>query len=417
MFEEQPIPREHYMGIIRESRGSGFVKILTGIRGCGKSTLLRMFADELAREGVPEDMMFSADLEGVGSGMENYGDIVSAAESGLRCVYGSYVFLDEVQNVPEWEKAVSTLRMRGADVYITASDSEVIPSEQDVRLSGRCTEIRVQPLMFSEYVSFRRSADRETLLEEYLEYGGFPSVALATDRLPSLTKGILDGIFFGVLAKDVAGRHEIRGNKIDRLCTYLMENIGDRTSIRGAAAYMTAKGMKTQPITLEQYVGYLEAANLFSRSRRFDSKTGKYLRTSDKFYAADPGLRNRRVPFDREDLNGIVENVVYNELVYRFGNAAVCSAGQYEVDFVADPLGSPSYYQVAADINDPETLTKELRPLKAVGDNRPKTVITYCRPPADDVDGIRIVSLLDWLSEGIRERTNPESKNRSDEER
>lgn len=100
MFEEQPIPREHYMGIIRESRGSGFVKILTGIRGCGKSTLLRMFADELAREGVPEDMMFSADLEGVGSGMENYGDIVSAAESGLRCVYGSYVFLDEVQNVP-----------------------------------------------------------------------------------------------------------------------------------------------------------------------------------------------------------------------------------------------------------------------------------------------------------------------------
>ena len=392
------IPREHYMSRIRASRGSDFIKVLTGIRRCGKSTLMRMFIDELRTSGIPDDRMFYVNLDDEDSGIETFRDLIDAAESKVGDLAGSSVFLDEVQNIPEWERAVSTFHVRGADVYITGSNSEMLSTELSTRLSGRCLEIRIQPLVYSEYVAFREPAEGTGLLEDYIRYGGFPAVSLAMDRMPAQVGDILDGIYNTVFNRDVVGRHEIRGTAtIDHLCRYLMKNIGDRTSVRGAANYMTSKGMKTQPPTLDQYIGFLEEALLFSRAKRMDLKAKEYLRTADKFYVADTGIRNCRIPFRPEDLDGIMENIVYNELVYRFGDVAICSVGQYEVDFVADPNGTPSYYQVTLSITDPATMERELRPLKAISDNYPKTVITYDRFPMGDADGIRIVNLEDWL--------------------
>lgn len=402
MSNDVRIPREHYMSRIRASRGSDFVKVLTGIRRCGKSTLMRMFIDELRASGVPDDRLFFVDLDDMGTGIESPRDIMDAVGSELGDVRDSFIFLDEVQNVPGWERAVSTLHARGADVYITGSNSDMLSSELATRLSGRCLEIRVQPLAFSEYVSFREPGDVGRLLEDYLRCGGFPAVSLAMDRMPAQVDDILDGIYNTVFNKDVTGRHEIRGNAtIDHLCSYLMRNIGDRTSVRGAANYMTSKGMRTQPPTIDQYIGFLEEALLFSRAKRLDSKAKEYLRTADKFYIADLGIRHCRIPFHPDDLDGIMENVVYNELVYRFGDVAVCDVGRYEVDFVADPMGTPSYYQVSVSILDPAARERELRPLRAIGDNYPKTVITYDRFPMTDIDGIRIVSLADWLMEDV----------------
>ena len=394
------IPREHYMSRIRDSRDSDFIKILTGIRRCGKSTLMKMFIDELRDSGVPDDRICSIDLDDEGTGIETFRELIDAVESKLKGFDGSYIFLDEVQNIPEWERAVSTFYVRKADVYITGSNSDMLSSDLATKLSGRCLEIRVQPLAFSEYIMFRESDDRTRLLKDYIRYGGFPAVSLAMDRMPAQVVDILDGIYNTVFNKDVIGRHEIRGNAmINHLCRYLMKNIGDRTSVRGAANYMTSKGMRTQPPTIDEYIGFLEEALLFSRARRLDSKAKEYLRTADKFFVADLGIRHCRVPFHPDDLDGIIENVVYNELVYRFGDVAVCSVGQYEVDFVADPMGAPSYYQVAVSIADSAARDRELRPLKAIGDNYPKTVITYDSFLMADIDGIRIVSLMDWLTE------------------
>lgn len=394
------IPREHYMSRIRDSRDSDFIKILTGIRRCGKSTLMKMFIDELRDSGVPDDRICSIDLDDEGTGIETFRELIDAVESKLKGFDGSYIFLDEVQNIPEWERAVSTFYVRKADVYITGSNSDMLSSDLATKLSGRCLEIRVQPLAFSEYIMFRESDDRTRLLKDYIRYGGFPAVSLAMDRMPAQVVDILDGIYNTVFNKDVIGRHEIRGNAmINHLCRYLMKNIGDRTSVRGAANYMTGKGMRTQPPTIDEYIGFLEEALLFSRARRLDSKAKEYLRTADKFFVADLGIRHCRVPFHPDDLDGIIENVVYNELVYRFGDVAVCSVGQYEVDFVADPMGAPSYYQVAVSIADSAARDRELRPLKAIGDNYPKTIITYDSFLMADIDGIRIVSLMDWLTE------------------
>ena len=402
MSDRMYIPREHYMSRIRQSAGADLIKVLTGIRRCGKSTLMRMYIDELKASGVPDDRIFYVNLDDEGSGIGTFRDLIEAVESHVGEVNGSHIFLDEVQNIPEWERAVSTFHVRGADVCITGSNSDMLSSRLATKLSGRCLEIRIRPLAFSEYVMFREPEDRSRLLEDYLRYGGFPTAAFAMDRMPSQTMDVLDGIYNTVFKKDVTGRHEIRGSMtIDHLSDYLMKNIGDRTSVRGAADYMTSKGTKTQPQTVDQYIGFLEEALLFSRAKRLDSKAKEYLRTADKFYAADLGIRHCRVPYSLNDLDGIMENVVYNELAYRYGEVAVCSVGQYEVDFIADPMGNPSYYQVSVSITDPATRERELRPLRAIGDNYPKTVITYDRLPVDDIDGIRVVSLLDWLSEGM----------------
>lgn len=406
MSEDTYIPREHYMSLIRESRGTDCIKVLAGIRRSGKSTLMRMFIEEIRESGVPDDRLFYINLDDEETGVESFRDLIDAAKSKVGDLKGSFIFLDEIQNVEGWERAVSTFHTGGADVYITGSNSNMLSSELSTRLSGRSLEIRVQPLVFSEYIRFRRPADRTLLLEDFIRRGGFPAVAIAMDSAPSLVDDILDGIYNTVFKKDVTERHQIRNSAvIDHLSNYLMKNIGDRTSVRGAANYMTGKGMKAQPQTVDQYIGFLEEALLFSRARRLDSKAKEYLRTADKFYAADLGIRNIRIPFSARDLDGIMENVVYNELVHRYRNVAVCSVGGYEVDFVADSMGTPSYYQVSLSITDPATMERELRPLMEIDDNYPKTVITYDRFPMNDVDGIRIVTLLDWLTE--RERASP----------
>lgn len=400
MEDEIRIPREHYMSLIRSARDAPFIKILTGIRRCGKSTLMDMFIDELKDSGVAEDRIFHVNLDDEGSGIGSYMDLINAVESRIPDIGGAYLFFDEIQNVPEWERAVSTFYVRKADIYITGSNSDMLSSELSTKLSGRTIEIRIQPLMFSEYTDFRQSDDIDSLLDDYIRYGGFPAVALAMDRMPSQAMDLLDGIYNTVFNKDVTGRHSIRGNAmISHLSVFLMKNIGDRTSVRGAASYMTSKGIKTQPQTVDDYIGFLEDALLFSRAQRLDSKTKDYLRTSDKFYVADLGMRNSQVPFHLNDLDGILENIVFNELRYRYGSVAVYGIDQLEVDFVSDPIRSPKYWQVSLNIGDANTRERELRSLKAIPDNYPKTIITYDRFPMTDIDGIRVVQLKDWLME------------------
>lgn len=399
-MDDSPIPREHYLSLLRESRGHQFIKVITGIRRCGKSTLMEMFVDELRGSGVDEDRILSMNLDDAELMISTYTDLIDAVNSRIDGLDGAYLFFDEIQNIPEWERAISTFHLHKADIYITGSNSDMLSTELSTRLSGRCIEIRMHTLSFSEYVTFREIDDRDRLLEDYVRFGGFPAVSLSMDRMPRQTMDILDGIYNTVFVKDVQNRHEIRNNILMRdLCTHLMKNIGGRTSIRGIANYITSKGSKTQPQTIDQYIGFLEEALLFSRARRLDSKTKDYLRTSDKFYIGDVGVRNCLLPFHPDDLDGIVENIVYNELVYRHGDVAIYDVNGQEVDFIADPAGVPSYYQVSLSIMDGSTRDRVVRPLKAIDDNYPKTIITYERYPLDDIDGIRIVQLKDWLLE------------------
>ena len=396
------ILREHYLEKLRGLRDFPIIKGLTGIRRCGKSTLMAGFIEELKISGISEDRILYINLDDGMSGIETWRDLLDYIAVTVGDPKGSYLFLDEIQNIPEWERAVSTLFLKGADIYITGSNSQMLSTELSTKLSGRCIEIRIQPLAFREYLLFRKESgkDAATLLDDYVRRGGFPAVALLEDTMPGLVPDMLMGIYNTVYTKDVSERNSIRNNElVSKVCRFVMKNIGDRTSIRSVSNYLTSKGIKTRPETVDSYISMLEKALLIGRAKRMDLKTKKYLRTSEKFYVADLGLRNLIVPYSETDLDGMLENIVFNELTFRYGRASVCSVGDLEIDFMVDSEGTPSYYQVCLSILDESTRERELRPLRSVKDNYPKTIVTYDRFPLKDIDGIRVISLLEWLTE------------------
>ncbi len=396
------IPREHYLEKLRGLRGFPIIKGITGIRRCGKSTLMAEFIGELKASGIPEDRILYINLDDESSGIETWRNLLDYVAGMVGDPKGSYLFLDEIQNIPEWERAVSTLFINEADIYITGSNSQMLSTELSTKLSGRCVEIRMQPLVFREYLQFRKDSgkDAAALLDDYIRRGGFPTAALLEDVLPELVPDMLMGIYNTVYTKDVSERNSIRNNELaSNVCRFIMKNIGDRTSIRSVSNYLTSKGTKTRPETVDSYISMLEKALLIGRARRMDLKTKEYLRTSEKFYAADLGLRNVIVPYTEADLDGIMENIVFNELIFRYGRASVCSVGDLEIDFIADSEGVLSYYQVCMNICDESTRERELKPLRSVRDNYPKTIITYDRFPLNDIDGIKVVPLSEWLTE------------------
>ena len=396
------IPREHYLEKLRGLRGFPIIKGIIGIRRCGKSTLMAEFIGELKASGIPEDRILYINLDDESSGIETWRNLLDYVAGMVGDPKGSYLFLDEIQNIPEWERAVSTLFINEADIYITGSNSQMLSTELSTKLSGICVEIRMQPLVFREYLQFRKDSgkDAAALLDDYIRRGGFPTAALLEDVLPELVPDMLMGIYNTVYTKDVSERNSIRNNELaSNVCRFIMKNIGDRTSIRSVSNYLISKGTKTRPETVDSYISMLEKALLIGRARRMDLKTKEYLRTSEKFYAADLGLRNVIVPYTEADLDGIMENIVFNELIFRYGRASVCSIGDLEIDFIADSEGVLSYYQVCMNICDESTRERELKPLRSVRDNYPKTIITYDRFPLNDIDGIKVVPLSEWLTE------------------
>lgn len=395
------IPREHYMEILRQSKDTPAVKVLTGIRRSGKSTLLEMFREELKASGISESDIFYLDLDiDRPDNPKDHSELTRMVTEAIDPVPGKYIFLDEVQNVKDWDISVTSFFTAGADVYITGSNSETLSSEISTKLSGRSLPIHVMPLSFSEYTGFRKpDIPSDILFRDYVMTGGMPAVARLVDTpAANIIPSLLYGTFSTVYVKDIEERHDIKGfTRMSNLVKYVMRNIGDRISARKSSDYLKSKGVSISHVTLEDYLGYMEEAFLVYRAQRIDSKTKEYLDTSDKFYASDLGIRNTVVPYRWEDMDGLLENIVYNELRFRYPEVAVCRTGDHEIDFIADPRGKPSYYQVSLNISDPKTLEREVRPLKEIKDNYPKYIITYDRYLLDDIDGIHVMQIIDWL--------------------
>lgn len=354
--------------------------------------------------GIPAENIFYLNLENDDEDIpHDHRMLTDLVKSKMDVGKGKYLFFDEIQNVDGWESSIRTFYDAGADVYITGSNSKMLSSQLSTKLSGRAVEIRVTPLVFSEYLEFRKNDqnDDNGMFADFVRYGGLPAIALAMDRQPMrIVSEMIAGTYNTVYVKDVIERHQIRNPAgLSNLIRFLMRNIGDRTSSRKASNVMMSNGVKLSHNAIEEYLEYIEDAFIALRAKRMDLKTLEYLTTQDKFYAQDLGIRNHLGTFREDDMDGILENVVYNELIYRYGNACVCAVGRYEIDFMVNPLDRPQYFQVCMSINDETTRERELRPLRTIPDNYPKTVITYDRFLLDDIDGIRIVNILDWLKE------------------
>ena len=401
------INRDNYLSILKNFKDQQIIKVITGIRRCGKSTLLEIYQDYLRNNGIKEEQIISINFENA-----DYEELLDRKKLHKyikdKLVIGekTYVFLDEVQNVSEFEKTVDSLFInKDVDLYITGSNAYLLSSELATLLTGRYVEIKMLPLSFKEYVSaFADKTDISRKFRDYLRYSSFPQAIELYKINPLNITMFLDGIYNTVLFKDVMQRKGITNrNVLERVTKYLYDNIGNRTSIKSITNNIEGVEKKVSYNTISSYVDALMDSYLIFKAGRYDIKGKEFLKTQEKYYVVDIGLRYYMLgQSSGRDMGHILENVVYLELLRQGYNVYIGKYDDLEVDFVAKKPENTVYYQVALTIrgeNDKANgiLDRELMPLKRIDDNYPKYILTLDDDLDADFDGIKKINVLDWL--------------------
>ena len=388
------IRRNDYMDRLYEGKDDNdVIKVITGMRRCGKSTLLEMYMDELIQLGVSENCIFHMNLESPeGQLITDSKDLNEWLMQIPRDIQ-TYLFLDEIQNVSNWEKSLAaTGTMKLCDVYVTGSNSKLLSSELSTHISGRHVEIKMLPFSFKEYLIKHPSEDIEKCFEMFLRYGSLP--AIDPSKGDRYCMDYLEGVFNTVLLKDVMERKELRGSrKLRNIARYLSSNIGNITNDS-----VISKQSCINPVTVDRYIEGLVESLLFHQVERYDIIGKRLLNSNVKYYVTDLGIRNAALAGAiGTDIGRQIENVVFLELLRRRYTVRVGSFRDSEIDFTATRDGITEYFQVTTTLMSQETKDREIKPFTAVHDNWRKTIITMDRLGLGSEDGVDIVNLYDWL--------------------
>lgn len=394
------IERAEYMGRLEAFRDKQVIKIVTGVRRCGKSTLMSMFRDRLLGAGVSPDHVLYVNFEDYDnvslrqpSALHAY--VTSRHVAGVR----TYVFFDEIQHVERFPDVLASLFLRpGMDLYVTGSNAWMLSGELATLLSGRYVEIPMLPLSFREYVSAVGCAGGlGHAYSEYVSTSSLPyAVQLGGDR--QLVGDYLSGVYHTIVLKDVVMRGGFTEPALlERLIRFAFDNVGNLLSPKRIADFMTSSGRKMDVRTVEKYLTALTDSFILYRAPRFRIKGMQLLKTQEKYYMVDVGLRRLLLGEGSADVGHVLENIVYLELLRRGNRVFVGTLEGGEVDFVAFGPGGRAYFQVSASVRSPETLARELASLRAIRDQYPKWLLTLDEDPPADHQGIRRVNVLDWL--------------------
>jgi uncharacterized protein len=395
--------RDLYLNQLINFKDKPLIKVITGIRRCGKSTLLALYADYLRNSQVHADHIICINFEAFEfDTITTYQDLYLLIKNKITSNIGKYyLLLDEIQQVPSWEKAVNSFLVDfNVDITITGSNAYLLSSELSTLLSGRYVEIKMQPLSFKEYLDFNNfvKADNvDQLFESYLEYGGLPTV-VELKGLPDTIAPYLTGIYNTVIIKDVIQRNNVRDAALlESVLKFVAANIGSTISTKKISDYLTSSGRKTTSDTIDNYLKMLENAYIIYRTNRYDLKGKLFLKTLEKYYIIDTGIRNQLTGLRNTDFGHVLENIVFFELLRRGFTVAIGKVGTLEVDFIATKPKEKIYYQVSATIMDEETRERELRPLRAISDQYAKVVLTMDKNIYNDFEGIKSVNIIDFL--------------------
>ena len=397
------IQRSAYLNKLISWREKQLIKVVTGVRRCGKSTLLALYNEYLKSTGVSDEQIISINLEDVDyEHLLHYKALYNYVKERLCPDKFTYVFIDEVQQCPEFEKAVDSLFIKDrVDVYVTGSNAHMLSGELATLLSGRYVEIRMLPLSFAEYLAFTEQTQPVALKETfayYLKNGSFPYVA-ALPPNSRMIKDYIDGIYNTILIKDVATREGITDiSVLESIVKFLSGNIGSPVSAKKISDTINSSGRKISVNTVERYLRALTDSFLFYKVDRFDIKGKQNLKTLGKYYIVDSGLRDMLVSGSASDIGHLLENVIFLELLRRGHKVNIGKLAEKEIDFVAAGEGGIAYYQVAATVLDAGTLQRELEPLRKIPDNHPKLLLTLDDLPMNaNYEGIRQYNVLQWL--------------------
>lgn len=393
------IVRPYYLDILKTYRDTPLVKILAGIRRCGKSTILDMLKDDLISSGISADHIIqlrytSEELDDDMTAKQMYRDIKDKMTDNLRY----YLLLDEVQEINGWERAVNTLLEDfNTDIYVTGSNSKLMSSEISTYLTGRYISIPVFTLSFSEYLEFKKGngLTPKELLNEYIRMGGFPIVALGNfDERSSYQ--IVEGIYNSVITRDITKRHNITNfDLFNCVVKYVIENVGKTFSANAIVKFMKGEGRTLSVETVYNYLEWLEKAFVIYRCQRYDMQGKTVLKTQEKFYLADASLKYCMLGFNPKSIAAMLENIVYFELRRKGYDVYIGKNAAKEIDFVAVRRDERLYVQVCR--NFPEASEREVANLLEIKDHYPKYVVTLDELAGGNINGVKIVHLVDFL--------------------
>lgn len=390
------IERKQYLDRLIAFQEKQVIKVVTGVRRSGKSTLLELFRRYLLSQGVPERNIISVSFESLESEpLLDYRNLYRHISERLVPGEMNYVFLDEIQEVAEFQKAVDSLFVKkNVDLYITGSNARMLSGELATLLSGRYVEIQILPFSFAEYFSLI-GGDRRTAFASYLQNGGLPYAAQLEDA--SVRQEYIEGIFNTVLLKDVVQRKKISDVTLLRsVIRFLFDNIGNIVSVKKIADSLSSYGRPTTSATVSGYIEALKEAFILYKAERYDIHGKQLLKSLEKYYLVDLGFRQAVFGENRSNLGFALENIVYLELLRRGYRVMIGKVNETEVDFVAEKGAERSYFQVAASVLDPNTFAREIAPLKKIRDNYPKSILTLDDFPMSE-SGIPTVNVIDFL--------------------
>ncbi|MDR1409062.1 MAG: ATP-binding protein [Oscillospiraceae bacterium] len=399
------LSRPQYLEQLISFRDKQLIKVVTGIRRCGKSTLFDLYTDYLKEQGVEERQIIRLNLEYPEyHDLQTYMQLYDYIKAQLQDDCMNYVFIDEVQTVPEFQKAVDGLYVRkNCDVYITGSNAQILSGELATLLSGRYVEIKMLPLSFKEYIAaLGEQTDLILKYRNYLENSSFP-YALELSKKKDI-RAYLGSIFDSVILKDIVARKKISDvATLQSITRFAFDNIGNLTSATSIANTLISGGRKISVHTVENYLEALTESFILYKAGRYDVKGKQQLVTGAKYYLSDIGLRYYLLGNKKADAGHILENIVYLELLRRGYEVHIGKVGNAEVDFIAIGEDGEEYYQVAYTVEgesgkDGKTvLERELAPLNAIKDHNPKFLLTMDFTPNASHNGIKQINALDWL--------------------
>ncbi len=402
------INRPEYLKQLIQNKDVDLVKIITGIRRCGKSSLLDLFHQYLSQNGVPDENIIHMNLESLRyRNISNYINFYDYVSERIPKIGKIYLIFDELQAVEHWEKAIESFRLDfDVDIYITGSNAYLLSTEFSTLLSGRYVEIRMLPLSFKEFLNFYNfdaAVTTEEKFQKYLQFGGMP-VLREYQFNEARSNQALEGIYSTVVLRDILQRNsQADQTTLKKIVLFLCSNIGSITSSNSIGKVLSnegdlnKKGKNIAGKTVDKYIDMLCSAFVFYSARRYDVKGKKLLKTLEKNYIIDMGFRNMLLGYRDADRGHILENIVFLELIRRDYSVYIGKVGETEVDFVAEKPNEKLYIQVTESMLSQETRDRELRPLRMIGDNYEKIILSMDRSYINSYDGIKSLNLLDWL--------------------
>ena len=379
-----------------------FVKVLTGVRRCGKSTIMQMIMDELRKKGIPEDRIVSYRFDSMEYEGMTAKQLYEMLKTKMCPTEKTYLFLDEVQEIPSWEKTVNSINTDfDVDIYVTGSNSRMMSSEIATYLTGRYVSFRIFTLSFEEYLIFKKQygevGDIRKELVEFIKYGGFPAIHLQKYPLDSAYTIVRD-IYNSTIFSDIVKRNQVRKvDQLERVVKFVFDNVGKTFSAKSISDYIKAEHRTIDNETVYSYLEKLESAYILHRCSRYDVQGKELLKTQEKFYLADSAFKYSVLGYNDQSVAAMLENVVYLELLRRGYDVCIGKTPNGEIDFIATRQNDKLYIQITREIKSEETERREYDRLLEIKDNYPKYLLRTDDFAGGNYQGIKTMHVADFL--------------------